>query len=60
MDHPLSVHVILLEKGIIPLEGIDLSAVKPGEYVLSAFPINLEGADGSPVRAVLLEKQGTD
>ena len=54
-DHPLSVHVILLEKEVVPLEGLDLSAVKPGEYLLSAFPINLEGSDGAPVRAVLFE-----
>jgi len=54
-DHPLSIHVILLEKEIIPLEGLNLSAVIPGEYLLSAFPISLEGSDGAPVRAVLLE-----
>jgi len=29
--------------------------VKTGEYLLSAFPISLEGSDGAPVRAVLLE-----
>ena len=54
-DHPLGVHMILLEREIIPLEGLDLSAVEPGKYLLSAFPISLEGSDGAPVRAVLLE-----
>jgi len=54
-DNPISVHVILLEKDIIPLEGLRLSDVDAGEYLLSAFPINLEGSDGSPVRAVLLD-----
>ena len=53
-DHPLSVHVILLEKEIIPLEGLNLTAVIPGEYLLSALPLSLEGSDGAPVRAVLL------
>ena len=53
-ENPLSVHVILLDKEIIPLEGLDLSAVQPGDYILSAFPINLEGSDGAPVRAVLM------
>ena len=53
-DSPLSVHVTLLEKDIIPLEGLRLSGVDAGEYLLSAFPINLEGSDGAPVRAVLL------
>ena len=55
-DHPLRVHVILLEKEIIPLEGLNLSDVIPGEYILSAFPLCLHGSDGSPVRAVLIDK----
>ncbi|MDR0859243.1 MAG: cyclase family protein [Oscillospiraceae bacterium] len=51
---PLEVHLILLKAGVIPLEGIVLSNVEPGEYTLSAFPLNLgSGCDGSPVRAVL-------
>lgn len=56
-NHPLRVHVILLEKGIIPLEGLDLSNVNPGEYILSAFPLNLGGSDGSPVRAILIDEE---
>ncbi|MDR0287947.1 MAG: cyclase family protein [Clostridiales bacterium] len=55
MENPAGVHVILLEKGIIPLEGLDLSAVDPGVYILSAFPLNLQDSDGSPVRAVLID-----
>ena len=57
MNHPLRVHVILLEKGIVPLEGLDLSNVNAGEYVLSAFPLNMRGSDGSPVRAVLIDEK---
>lgn len=53
----LNAHVILLENGIIPLEGLNLSNVKSGEYILSAFPLNLKGSDGSPVRAVLFDKK---
>ncbi len=37
------------------LEGIVLTAVKPGSYTLVALPLPLEDADASPVRAVLLE-----
>ncbi|MCL2592818.1 MAG: cyclase family protein [Defluviitaleaceae bacterium] len=55
MSHPLNVHVALLEKGIIPLEGLILSNVNPGEYILSAFPLHMRGSDGSPVRAVLID-----
>ncbi len=54
-DAPMSVHLVLLGKGIIPLEGLNLSAVEPGNYTLSAFPLKMKGADGSPVRAVLIE-----
>jgi arylformamidase len=51
----LPAHRRLDERGIAILEGIDLSRVAPGEYTLVALPLRLEGADGSPVRAVLLE-----
>ena len=60
VEHPLSVHMILLKKGIIPLEGLDLSNVEPGEYVLSAFPLNLQGSDGAPVRAVLIDEKNAE
>ena len=48
--HQLNAHVI-------PLEGLDLSNVKSGEYILSAFSLNLKDSDGSPVRAVLHDKK---
>ena len=54
-NDPRTVHMILLGKGVIPLEGLDLSNANAGEYILSAFPINLEGSDGAPVRAALID-----
>ena len=54
MENPAHIHVIVLEKEIIPLEGLALSDVAPGEYTLAAFPLCMEGSDGSPVRAVLI------
>ncbi len=48
-------HTALLEKNISILEGINLNNVEPGEYFLLAAPLALTGADGSPVRALLLE-----
>jgi arylformamidase len=51
---PASVHVTLLANEVIPLEGLALSHVAEGEYVLAAFPLNLAGSDGAPVRAVLV------
>jgi len=58
IENPMNTHIILLGKGIALLEGLDLSNVNPGEYILSAFPLKLEGADGSPVRAVLIDFEG--
>ncbi len=50
------IHRILLEKGIVLLEGLMLDGVKNGEYTLFAAPIKLGGADGAPVRALLIEE----
>ena len=54
-DAPMAVHQMLLGANIILLEGIRLSGVSEGVYFLSAAPLNLHGADGSPCRAVLLD-----
>jgi arylformamidase len=53
----LPAHRRLAAHGIAILEGIDLSGVGPGRYDLIALPLRLEGADGSPVRAVLVEPE---
>ncbi len=52
----LPAHRRLNANGIAILEGIDLSNVAPGRYELVALPLRIEGADGSPVRAVLIER----
>jgi len=49
----LPAHHALLENGIHILEGLVLDEVEPGDYELVALPLALEGADASPVRAVL-------
>lgn len=54
---PMAVHLILLSAGVILLEGIRLSEVSEGVYFLNAAPLNLSGADGSPCRAILIEKE---
>ena len=53
-DAPMEVHRILLGAEVVLLEGIRLGAVSEGVYFLSAAPLNLAGADGSPCRAVLI------
>lgn len=54
-DAPMAVHLILLEKEIILLEGIVLTEAHEGVYFLSAAPLNIKGAEGSPCRAWLTE-----
>lgn len=49
-----SVHQIILGAGIPVLETLDLRNVEEGKYMLYCLPLKLEGADGSPVRAVLI------
>ncbi|MCC3358090.1 arylformamidase [Bacillus sp. REN16] len=49
----LQAHHQLHKNGIYILEGIVLDDVEPGDYELIALPLPIEGADGSPVRAVL-------
>jgi arylformamidase len=46
-------HRILLEAGVIILEGLNLSEVETGAYELICLPLLLEGADGAPARAVI-------
>ena len=52
---PMAVHLALLGAKVILLEGIRLSEVPEGVYLLNAAPLNLSGADGSPCRAVLID-----
>lgn len=55
LDSSELVHEILLGNGIIILENLVLLEVKAGKYTLAAFPLKISGADGSPVRAVLMD-----
>ena len=49
------VHRILLEAETVLLEGIRLSEVADGAYFLNCAPLNLNGAEGAPCRAILLD-----
>ncbi len=50
-------HEVLLKAGIVLLEGVDLSQVEAGEYLLCCLPLKLGGSDGAPARVVLIEQQ---
>ncbi|MDA8169003.1 MAG: cyclase family protein [Nitrospiraceae bacterium] len=47
------VHRTLLEAGVWIIEGLNLSAVQPGNYELICLPLKLEGAEAAPARAAL-------
>ena len=47
-------HHTLLERGIVIVEGLDLSATPMGPYELRVLPLRLAGLDGAPARAVLV------
>jgi arylformamidase len=46
-------HRILLEAGVVILEGLDLRQAVAGDYELLCLPLRLPGLDGAPCRAVL-------
>lgn len=48
-------HRILLGAGIAVVEGLDLRKIAPGYYTLVCLPLKIEGSDGSPARALLIE-----
>jgi len=47
-------HLILLDRGIVLLENLDLSQVVPEIYKLICLPLKIIDTDGAPVRAVLI------
>lgn len=51
----LESHQALARTGMRNLEGLVLDAVPEGHYTLAALPLRIEGADASPLRAVLIE-----
>ena len=52
----LPAHRELLGGEVIVVEGVDLSAVKAGDYELICLPIRLRDGDGAPARVILIEK----
>lgn len=52
-DDEYPAHRTLLGAGVVILEALDLQHAVPGFYEVIALPLKIQGADGSPVRAVL-------
>lgn len=47
------VHHILLQNGILIVEGLSLMRVPPGRYEIFCLPLLIQGADGAPARVLL-------
>jgi arylformamidase len=50
----LPVHRVLLDNGVVIIEGLDLRQVPPGRYNLVCLPMKIEGSEGAPARVILL------
>ncbi|MDT8897418.1 MAG: cyclase family protein [Thermanaerothrix sp.] len=49
-------HEVLLQAGVVIIEGLDLSQVRSGLYHLICLPIKFQGVEGGPARAILIEE----
>jgi arylformamidase len=47
------VHHILLEAGVLVVEGAHLLEIPPGPYEIFCLPLPIRGADGAPARLIL-------
>lgn len=55
-DDLIPSHLVFLKnRDIILVEGLKLENVKPGMYALHCLPLRLRGAEGSPIRCILIK-----
>jgi arylformamidase len=54
-DDPAPVHHLLLDAGVVIVEGLDLRGMAAGMYDLICLPLRIVDADGAPARVVLRE-----
>jgi arylformamidase len=50
-------HQILLEAGVIIVEGLNLKKARQASYQLVCLPLKLAGSEGAPARAILIEEE---
>lgn len=50
-------HVVLLNAGVVVVEGLNLSKVMRGFYELYCLPLKIAGCDGAPARAILIQSR---
>ncbi|XP_020237099.1 cyclase-like protein 3 [Cajanus cajan] len=55
-DHLIPAHLVFLEgREIIIVEGLKLDDVATGIYTVHCLPLRLAGAEGSPIRCILIK-----
>ena len=52
-EDTIPTHKVLLESGVVIVEGLNLSKVSQGRYNFYCLPLKIEGSDGAPARAIL-------
>jgi arylformamidase len=40
---------------VVILEGVNLTNIASGDYLLACLPLKIQGGDGAPARAILIE-----
>jgi arylformamidase len=50
-------HHAIIGGGIVIIEGLDLTDVRPGEYDMVSLPMLVKGGNGSPIRVLLFDKE---
>lgn len=53
-DEPVATHEILLNAGIVVVEGLNLTQVSQGRYTLYCLPLKIAKCDGAPARVLLV------
>lgn len=54
-SHDFRAHDVLLNAGVVIVEGVLSGNIPEGWYTLVCLPLRLQGADGAPARAILIE-----
>ena len=49
-------HQILLSKGVVIVEGLNLYGIRQGVYELICLPLKIVGVDGAPARVILVDR----
>jgi len=54
-EESIPTHRVLLQAGVVVVEGLNLSSIMRGFYDLYCLPLKIAGSDGAPARAILIQ-----